>query len=799
MVSYLKHYFSVNTAEKVVVKQSEWKITVAQYEQDATCLVFDMPRYIDGHDMLACNAKEVHYTTRGGGLGVYEIVDAALKKGSDKIITFSWYLSSIATENVGPLSFVVRFAEIENSNPTNILFDWYTLSNDKDIEIIAGMNNGKPVIEPHVDILNQWRMALLADTIVSLKQIKTSTESLGENIWEATFKDGRKEQLVIRNGAEGHTPEAGVDYYTPEEIEEIKLELQEYVDEVVSQTEFEGGAGEKTGNNNEIFNVYEDIIIGNQVLAKNQAISIASHAEGGGTIAGAKAFVIQSSRNIEIDENTTIAVYTLDSVNGIEIGDEFSIKYSSNYDFCGVVYKIGPDTELGLSENEIASEGTIINASGGDSIMWFPYKPTIGTIVMGCGQHAEGGDTKAVGTHSHAEGYGTISGGMYSHAEGKETITGYAAHAEGTSTQALGLYSHAQGQGTKSSGQASFSGGLYTEAIGKGTTALGLYTTATRSYSTAMGQYNEDREDALLMVGDGVAGSRHNAFVVLEDGTAEVRKQGTNPNSLVKWDTFEPVVDEVKLMRVEEEVKGNNWVVVNAPSSGTHRIVSSVGGTIQKYGINLMKLTYSATKNGLTFTVNADGSLTINGTATKKFDGRIMYEYYKLPTGRYSLSVTGLDKTAHVGSLINIRVGDFGSNSRIVIELTDAVNVSSTTVDVGSPIEKGSISMTIPNGETFNNETLYIQFQAGEVTDYQPAIAAVQIKTEENIPTTINVVANEEYTLVSEVEGNTISCSYQVNTKEYVDKKIGSIEAALDEILKMQEGLIIPNGDEVSY
>ena len=223
MVSYLKHYFSVNTAEKVVVKQSEWKITVAQYEQDATCLVFDMPRYIDGHDMLACNAKEVHYTTQNGGLGVYEIVDAALKKGSDKIITFSWYLSGIATENVGPISFVVRFAEIKNNDPTNILFDWYTLSNNKDIEVIAGMNNGEPVIEPHVDILNQWRMALLADTIVSLKQIKTSTESLGENIWEATFKDGRKEQLIVLNG---YTPQAGVDYNTPEEKAELVDEIE---------------------------------------------------------------------------------------------------------------------------------------------------------------------------------------------------------------------------------------------------------------------------------------------------------------------------------------------------------------------------------------------------------------------------------------------------------------------------------------------------------------------------------------------------------------------------------------------
>lgn len=872
MVSYLKHYFSVNTAEKVVVKQSEWKITVAQYEQDATCLVFDMPRYIDGHDMLACNAKEVHYTTRGGGLGVYEIVDAALKRGSDKIITFSWYLSGIATENVGPLSFVIRFAEIENSNPTNILFDWYTLSNDKDIEITAGMNNGEPVIEPHVDILNQWRMALLADTIISLKQIKISTESLGENIWEATFKDGRKEQLVIRNGAEGHTPEAGVDYYTPEEIEKIKLELQEYIDEVVSQTEFEGGAGEITGNNNEIFNVYEDVIIGNWVLVKNQAIGIATHAEGAGTIAGAKAFIIKGSRNVELDapidetipESNVIGIYTLDSVNGIEIGDEFSIQYKSNYDCWGTVIAIGPSESFDLAENEIAAYGAVPDdpnysyENNGDPELWFHNKPTIGTTPFGTGQHAEGEGTKAVGPQAHAEGYFSIASGKFSHAEGRNTFAAYCAHAEGTNTIASGERSHAQGfqtiaagytahaEGNKTQaiGSSAHAGGAYslaaglrsfahgwqveasgsdsvafgwkTKAIGANSFAVGQGTEAVEKNQFVAGAYNADRAGALAIVGNGKsANARSNAFVVLEDGSAEVSLQGDAENSVVIKSSLDTAVKEIQnnltvtnntinkikaQSCIQDKISNIDIITVTPDMTGEYIISTSKSGDICKFGVNLIAPTGGFEKGGVTCSVQEDRSgIVLNGTATATNWGTTFSfhtNYY--PTGHYTFFVEGLSE-AHASSKVYVILKGVNEAS-IEVELA-RVSASNPVVefDMPEPMTQCKMGIVIKAGETFDNELVKFQLQAGTKTEFEPRKMPITIQTVAGEDAVIAVDDLEPFTLISQTEGNTITCKYPVSTKSYIDKKIGAIESSLDEIIKIQEDLITPNGDEVSY
>lgn len=54
-------------------------------------------------------------------------------------------------------------------------------------------------------------------------------------------------------------------------------------------------------------------------------------------------------------------------------------------------------------------------------------------------------------------------------------------------------------------------------------------------------------------------------------------------------------------------------------------------------------------------------------------------------------------------------------------------------------------------------------------------------------------------TVGTSISPSRIAHDLKPELKEYVDGKVGDIETALDEILEMQEGLIIPDGDEVSY
>lgn len=228
-----------------------------------------------------------------------------------------------------------------------------------------------------------------------------------------------------------------------------------------------GGIGESVENGGEIFNDYEN----------NQANTLYSHAEGQNTIAGAKVFWASEGSV----ENKT---YTLDSVEGIEVGDYYSYKcvpneeagitYNGTFDFCGTITAINGNTV------------TVSNFTKGQDnafqsgYFWIPRKPTIGTIIpeLEQWQHAEGSNTTAIMGAGHAEGNNTVASGRWSHAEGKGTIAGYGSHAEGRATEARGLDSHSEGFHTVAQGEGAHAEGDHTVAKGNGAHAEGIGVTS---------------------------------------------------------------------------------------------------------------------------------------------------------------------------------------------------------------------------------------------------------------------------------------------------------------------------------
>lgn len=158
---------------------------------------------------------------------------------------------------------------------------------------------------------------------------------------------------------------------------------------------------------------------------------------------------------------TTLAAYKLDDIEGIEIGDIYSLKIGANYDFYGKVTHLDTNNNIVTVSN--FTEGTITDLS--DAVMWLPYKPNVGTKTNGGAQHSEGYETTALNWASHSEGCNTLAEGRYSHAQNYSTIAGYAAHAEGQNTKALGEWSHAQGMATSALNRYTFSFGNSTVSM----------------------------------------------------------------------------------------------------------------------------------------------------------------------------------------------------------------------------------------------------------------------------------------------------------------------------------------------
>ena len=61
-------HFSINPITKVIKNESSKKTTLVQGDHNSERFSFDIPRFIEGHDMMNCNLVEVHLKDFNGNL-----------------------------------------------------------------------------------------------------------------------------------------------------------------------------------------------------------------------------------------------------------------------------------------------------------------------------------------------------------------------------------------------------------------------------------------------------------------------------------------------------------------------------------------------------------------------------------------------------------------------------------------------------------------------------------------------------------------------------------------------------------
>ena len=54
-------HFSINPMTRVLKNESSSKKSVVQYDHNSERFTFEIPRYIEEHDMLLCNVVHIHY------------------------------------------------------------------------------------------------------------------------------------------------------------------------------------------------------------------------------------------------------------------------------------------------------------------------------------------------------------------------------------------------------------------------------------------------------------------------------------------------------------------------------------------------------------------------------------------------------------------------------------------------------------------------------------------------------------------------------------------------------------------
>lgn len=158
--------FSIDSIHRRIKSESK-KVTLMQNDHNSERYSFELPRYIEGHDMTLCNKVEVHYLNTATkekekgkvATGKYDVEDLQISPDDESKVLFSWLISKNATKYAGVLSFRIKFRCIEDDVET---YSWNT-DIFAEIKINDGINADETFEIEYVDIIEQWKAAVKSE------------------------------------------------------------------------------------------------------------------------------------------------------------------------------------------------------------------------------------------------------------------------------------------------------------------------------------------------------------------------------------------------------------------------------------------------------------------------------------------------------------------------------------------------------------------------------------------------------------------------------------------------------------
>ena len=149
-------HFIITPATRTISTEST-KLVLGWQDHNSERYTFEMPRFVEGHDMLECNEVQIHFDNvssnkRTTNSDYYTVTDLQVSPASDDVVIFSWLISGSATQLVGKLSFSIHFACVSDDGEQE--YSWHTTTFEG-ISILKGIHNTKSVIVEHSDAISQ--------------------------------------------------------------------------------------------------------------------------------------------------------------------------------------------------------------------------------------------------------------------------------------------------------------------------------------------------------------------------------------------------------------------------------------------------------------------------------------------------------------------------------------------------------------------------------------------------------------------------------------------------------------------
>lgn len=183
-------HFVINPITRKITSESG-KVSLMQYDHNSERFTFEIPRYIEGHDMSLTDEVEIHYINAGGrgaeNRDIYRVDDLQVSPDSSDVVICSWLISKNATSYVGSLSFIVRFVCYSDEE---IEYQWFSDIYNV-VKIVEGIYNSDVLPDDYpIDIVESWKRDIVKSfeeseaykaTLSAIEQVKVNAENAAKS------------------------------------------------------------------------------------------------------------------------------------------------------------------------------------------------------------------------------------------------------------------------------------------------------------------------------------------------------------------------------------------------------------------------------------------------------------------------------------------------------------------------------------------------------------------------------------------------------------------------------------------
>lgn len=193
-------HFIIDPDTRKISFAGETEKVLIQYDHNSEVYTFEVPRFVDGHDMLLCNRVRIHFNNIDGKTkrsipDVAEMTDLHVSETDPTKVISSWTITRNATQFAGTLNFLVQYMCVVDDE---IVYEWHTDIYDG-VYVNAGRRNGKQAVVRYTEILEEWYQRLFGtgDSVMALAE-----EKINEIVAEANTQINFAKEEIASKAAE---------------------------------------------------------------------------------------------------------------------------------------------------------------------------------------------------------------------------------------------------------------------------------------------------------------------------------------------------------------------------------------------------------------------------------------------------------------------------------------------------------------------------------------------------------------------------------------------------------------------